>query len=187
MGGRKLEKHRLVCHPDTPSAQVSAVEVELRMSDANEVLFSFVVRGTDGLVVPEPASRARADGLWSTTCFECFLRPHGGGAYQEYNFSPSGRWAAYAFDGYREGMRELAVDVEPWVERDGDAEDGAYVCAANLDLASAPALPVRLGLSAIIEEEGGRKSYWALAHAPGPPDFHHPDCFTIELAPPTRA
>jgi len=29
-----------------------------------------------------------------------------------------------------------------------------------------------------------RKSYWALAHPPGAPDFHDPSCFTATLAPP---
>jgi hypothetical protein len=41
--------------------------------------------------------------------------------------------------------------------------------------------PARLGLSAVIEEANGRKSYWALAHPPGKPDFHHSDCFVLEL------
>jgi len=35
----------------------------------------------------------------------------------------------------------------------------------------------------VIEEKDGAKSYWALAHPPGAPDFHHRDCFAIELAP----
>jgi hypothetical protein len=39
----------------------------------------------------------------------------------------------------------------------------------------------RLGLAAVIEEKGGRISYWALAHAPGKPDFHHRDCFQLRL------
>ena len=30
-----------------------------------------------------------------------------------------------------------------------------------------------IGLSAILEEEDGTKSYWALAHPPDKPDFHH--------------
>jgi len=41
----------------------------------------------------------------------------------------------------------------------------------------------RLGLSALIEEPSGHKSYWALAHPPGKADFHHPDCFAHELFP----
>jgi hypothetical protein len=40
----------------------------------------------------------------------------------------------------------------------------------------------RLGLSALIEDASGRKSYWALAHPPGKPDFHHADCFAYELS-----
>jgi len=39
-----------------------------------------------------------------------------------------------------------------------------------------------LGLSAVLEETNGRKSYWALVHRPGQPDFHHSDCFTLEFS-----
>ena len=39
----------------------------------------------------------------------------------------------------------------------------------------------RLALTAVIEETGGAKSYWALKHAPGKPDFHHADGFVLEL------
>ncbi|OYY67097.1 MAG: hypothetical protein B7Y49_00295 [Sphingomonas sp. 28-62-11] len=38
-----------------------------------------------------------------------------------------------------------------------------------------------LALSAVIEETNGTKSYWALAHASGAPDFHHADAFAVEL------
>ena len=34
---------------------------------------------------------------------------------------------------------------------------------------------IRVSITAVIEEKGGRKSYWALAHPPGRPDFHHAD------------
>ena len=40
-----------------------------------------------------------------------------------------------------------------------------------------------IGLSAVIEEIGGTKSYWALAHGRGPPDFHDPTCFAYHLPP----
>ena len=65
-----------------------------------------------------------------------------------------------------------------------------YTLRATLDLANLPPFPpptrggtrVRLGLSAVIEETSGRKSYWALAHPPGKPDFHHADCFAFEFS-----
>jgi hypothetical protein len=39
-----------------------------------------------------------------------------------------------------------------------------------------------VSIAAVIEEEGGKMSYWALAHPPGQPNFHHPDCFVASLA-----
>jgi len=39
----------------------------------------------------------------------------------------------------------------------------------------------------VIEEEGGVKSYWSLAHAADAPDFHDPACFALALAAPTGA
>lgn len=155
------------------------------MDDADGALFTFVVRGCDRLVVPGPAMPTRTDGLWATTCFEAFLRPPVGDAYQEYNFSPSGAWAAYGFTGNRRGMRELALVADPFIGRDEDADPDVCAWHVDLDLTHLPAGPFRLALSAVIEEVGGRKSYWALAHPPGAPDFHHLDCFAAELAPTT--
>ena len=40
----------------------------------------------------------------------------------------------------------------------------------------------QLGLSAVLEEVDGTKSYWALTHPGDKPDFHHPDCFAAKLA-----
>ena len=53
---------------------------------------------------------------------------------------------------------------------------------ATLDLGAAlpPHATWRLGLSAVVETGEGL-SYWALAHAPGRADFHHRDCFALEL------
>ena len=53
---------------------------------------------------------SRRDNLWQSTCFECFLKGDGKEAYQEWNFSPSGDWAAYDFEAEREGM-ELAGET----------------------------------------------------------------------------
>ena len=174
----------LVPHPDTPPGSIKAVEVELYMNDGNEMLLCYEVLGP-GLVLPEWVSPERADGLWKTTCFELFLRSLMSDAYQEFNFSPSSQWAAYAFDGYRSGMKPIELSLDPHIQEEPesrkDGQDAPYVLGADVDLAETPPGPLLMALSAVIEEEGGRKSYWALAHPPGAPDFHHPDCFTIEL------
>ena len=38
-----------------------------------------------------------------------------------------------------------------------------------------------LGLSAVLEERDGTKSYWSLAHSSEKPDFHMCDCFVGKL------
>ena len=62
----------------------------------------------------------------------------------------------------------------------GGIEGDAYVLHAAFDLPGQG--PWRLGLCAVIEETDGQKSYWAAAHPPGKPDFHHADSFVVELA-----
>ena len=53
--------------------------------------------------------------------------------------------------------------------------------------AGLPALPWEFGLSAVIEEEGGAKSLWALRHGEGKADFHADACFAARLAAPQGA
>lgn len=170
--------HRLKPHRDTPPSGVAAVEVA-QLGIANAVLrLRFVVRGAAGLLLPPPTSPGRANGLWQTTCFELFLRGVDDDSYVEFNFSPSGQWAAYAFTGTRTGMRDLALSADPHVEAAGAGTD--FVLDVAVDLASVP-VARRMSLTAVIEETDGTKSYWALAHPPGKPDFHDPACFVLEL------
>jgi hypothetical protein len=37
-------------------------------------------------------------------------------------------------------------------------------------------------MAAVIEDDAGGLSYWGLRHAPGKPDFHHPNGFALEVA-----
>jgi hypothetical protein len=133
--------------------------------------------------IPPIAAATRADNLWQHTCFEAFIGASSDGSYYEFNFSPSTQWAAYRFSGYREGMSPATeIDAMP-IETCSGAE--RYTLQASLDLAQLSDLPrnsaLRLGLSAVIEDTHGSKSYWALAHPPGKPDFHHADCFAHEF------
>jgi len=169
-----VEGLHLVCHPDTPARSVQSVEVAVQYHSGRWLL-GFEVVGDTPLVSPR-AAPARTDGLWRTTCFELFVGTAGEG-YAEYNFSPSTQWAAYAFTRYREGMTPLPIDP-PLIE---PVEKGIRV---TLDFPVAAIGQVRLGLSAVIEEQDGTKSWWALAHPPGKPDFHHPACFALELPAP---
>ncbi|WP_260599309.1 DOMON-like domain-containing protein [Sphingomonas endolithica] len=165
-------------HPDTPPARVRGVVVDL-VATATGLLLTFIVEGGDALLLPEAKSPLRAGGLWKTTCFELFLAPGGSESYLEFNYAPSTEWAAYGFDSYRAGMRDLPQIAPPHIARGGP--DAGYIIEVDQELDDIPPGPCHIGLSAVIEEVDGTKSYWALAHAPGPPDFHNRDCFTGRL------
>jgi hypothetical protein len=131
----------------------------------------------DKFLLPESAEPERKDGLWKTTCFEAFLRPVGEDAYREWNFAPSGEWAAYDFASYREGGTE--ADVAPPYVR---VEDNLTWWALGATIAVGADEHWQLGLSAVLEEKDGTKSYWAIAHPEGDkPDFHDPACFAAHL------
>ena len=129
-------------------------------------------------VVPEPAEAERVDGLWRTTCFEAFLRAGDEEAYREWNFAPSGQWAAYDFSAYRADMSSAEVAAPPYIR----VEDNLTWWALGVTIAVESDASWELGLSAVLEEKDGTKSYWALAHPADKPDFHDPGCFTARLA-----
>ncbi len=184
MKERCLETYSLICHPDTPASAVTEIEVSVERTGSGLWLRFHAELDLDRLVLPGPASAARTDGLWSTTCFEAFLRPDSDAGYMEINFSPSSQWAAYDFTGYREGMSPAVLATAPAIGL--DASDEHFALEADIvGLPVQAGSKVQLALSAVIEEAGGTKSYWALAHPPGKPDFHHPDCFALILAPPS--
>jgi len=129
-------------------------------------------------VIPEPGEPQRMDDLWKTTCFEAFLRAAGEEAYREWNFSPSGNWAAYDFSSCREGKTDPDV-AAPYVR----IEDNMTWWAMGATFTADADIDWSLGLSAVLEEKDGTKSYWALAHGEGSkPDFHDPACFTAHLS-----
>jgi len=166
----------LIPHPATPPARAGmTLDAWVERWDDDRVEVSFHLHTpTDTLVIPDKPRRGRADELWKTTCFELFVATPSG--YREYNFSPTGAWAAYDFTGQREGMSKPAIEPP---EIDGEDIGDKLLLDAILDLPETG----RFGLAAVVEEVGGTKSYWALAHGAAKPDFHHPACFAADLPP----
>ncbi|MBB5687237.1 DOMON-like domain-containing protein [Sphingobium boeckii] len=162
-------------HPDTPSAGAISIGVTVERNAANLLRLRYQVTGdVSGIAFPPIGEGVRTDGLWQTTCFEAFVRTGDTEGYEELNFAPSGDWAGYHFETYREGMQEAAL----FPSLDFNRENA--ILTATIQLSPATSI-WHLGLSAVIEEKSGTKSYWALAHPPGKPDFHHRDCFALDL------
>ncbi len=151
----------------------------VQLKDGRTML-RYRVDGCCDLVLPPFAGKGRADELWQTTCFELFLG-NGSGPYLEFNFSPSARWAAYFFSSYREGR----VEPEPGMQPDIHVGQGQEIFLLTAFLSTEDvAGATHANVSAVIDEKGGTKSYWALAHPPGKPDFHDPACFAAILPAP---
>ena len=183
--GRYNGAMRLVLkmHPDSTSSAANSVEVEVTPVRDGAFTLSYVVTGNiSGLLLPPVVASTRADELWRHTCFEAFFSIPPEAGYYEFNFSPSTQWAAYRFSGYRSGMQVASGIDSPRIETSSSADSYTLRAALDPDRANLPQnARWRLGLSALIEETNGNTSYWALAHAPGKPDFHHADCFTYEF------
>jgi hypothetical protein len=175
-------RQTLRLHPDSSSFAVTHIEVEITRPQTRSLALAYVVTGKIGdVALPVVAAAARRDELWRHTCFEAFVGA--GVGYYEFNFAPSTHWAAYRFSSYRAGMRVAAEIGAPQIAVEWTPE--RYTLQASLQLDRRPLscdATLRLGLSAVIEEHSGRRSYWALAHPPGKADFHHSDCFALEIS-----
>jgi hypothetical protein len=181
MNGRVCQK--LAMHPASRCGVVQAVDVAIAREAPGALRISFRVDGQiDRLHLPKAAMPMRADGLWQHSCFEAFLRANGADRYHEFNFSPSGAWAAYRFTGRRTGLVS-PVMTAPAIQTERAA--GSFGLSVVIALAELPDLAcasaIHAGIAAVIEDEHGTLSYWALAHRSPQPDFHDPATFTLAL------
>lgn len=171
----------LACHPETPSEAIEGIDVWVGVAPGDTLTLAFVLEcDLSTLRIPEPRASRRAGGLWRHTCFEAFVMAGEGPGYREFNFSPSGEWAVYSFRGYRDGG-ELASELAPRITVRRTLNRLELEAQISRDFLP-PGRPLRLALSAVVEDADGVLSYWALQHPPGKPDFHHADSFAMQLA-----
>lgn len=177
-----MQAYRLIPHPATNPVSVTSIEVRVKTNDPNWLSMRWRIDGAAKLVLPRIGNKVRAHELWRSTCFELFLKPQGQESYQEWNLSPSRQWNAYVFDRYREGMRDLEMERAPDCVWHGGR--GFALFDTAIPRIALPDANCAMALAAIIEEEGGRLSYWSIAHPDAErPDFHHSACFAAVLDP----
>jgi hypothetical protein len=159
---------------------VRDLKVDLLLLPKGDLAIAFCLEGQlDDLRIPPSLPRQPTDGLWKHSCFELFLMGDDGPAYREFNLSPSGAWAAHDYADYRQGGVPL------------DMTEPGIICTATPQaltleaVIAAPALPqgaqLQVGLCAVIEDQQGALSYWALAHPSAKPDFHRSSGFQLHL------
>lgn len=159
--------HPLMLHVACDLGPIRAVTASVTATDKG-CEAEFVLDGhIPAIIVPPQATPERRDNLWQTTCFEIFWQPLGAKSYREFNLSPSGQWAAYDFDSFREGMRDAPVEAVAIT----CSHDAAGLVLRARIAADLPA-PAQVALNAVIEHADSSKQYWALAFPPGKPEFH---------------
>lgn len=174
----------LICHPQMRADGVRGVTARVHRPPGESLAVTFVLDGAlSRLRIPPPSAPRQAHRLWEHTCFEVFITRDDTAAYHEFNLAPSGEWAIYAFQRYREiaPLPDEVAAPQITVHRSVDRlELGVLLCLSSLAATHADT-PLRLALATVIEEDGGHLSYWALRHPSGTPDFHHPDAFALTV------
>lgn len=164
---------------------VRSLEARAAFLPDGNLSIAYLLRGDMvRLLVQQESTPGRRDLLWEHTCFEAFVGMGGQSAYREFNFSPAGNWAAYAFSDYRQRDESIALDAAPQIT------SRLFAGRIEVDVVvPGEALPrmaesLQIGLAAVVEAADtvdGRHSYWALRHPAARPDFHHRSGFALEL------
>lgn len=168
-------------HPFQEEEELADVTLSVQVHPKKDRLsLCYLLQGDLSTVLfPLPsASPSRIDGLYKHTCFEIFLSDENG-RYIEWNFSPSGDWCIFTFQGYRQGIEH------PLKNSHRSFFDFSIILRESLELRVALSLkeirgflttPTKLQISSVIETKKNTLSYWALQHGPKP-DFHAPAQF----------
>jgi hypothetical protein len=165
---------------------VSGIEASVCRIGGQALDIKYILKGDlTQLRIPTLASPHRTDRLWQRTCFEAFVSVKGEADYYEFNFAPSGEWAAYSFQRYRDGSALADDKFVPQITVRSEADRLDLDATIRLDRLPTitPHASLHMALCAVIEDQSGKLSYWALRHPPGDPDFHHADCFALDLEP----
>ena len=161
----------LMLHRACDAGPIRAVTANVRSTGGGCVTEFRLDGDIGGIVLPPQAPSVRTDDLWKTTCFEVFWQGLGETRYREFNFSPSGQWAAYDFAEYRDKAGDVPIDA---ISLACSYDDRELVLRANIT-ADLPT-PAQVSLSVVIENANGALQYWAMAFPPGKPDFHSEAC-----------
>ncbi|MCX7058252.1 MAG: DOMON-like domain-containing protein [Proteobacteria bacterium] len=180
---RQLTSHLLLHPASPPYAAALALEAYARLAADGALELRFVLEGAlDEVRVPSLALPVRTDGLWRHTCCEVFVGHPGGPDYLEFNLSPSGEWAAYAFSAYRTPapMPALAAPAMEVTRTPSRLELLSRVEPVAWAMLGDPAL-LEVGLTAVVEGVDGQLRHHALHHPLERPDFHDARSFMLRL------
>jgi hypothetical protein len=193
IGGRYMTHsvHTVLAgHHDNRTYFRERVEVTLTQEADGGIAITYIISDiSSDIRVPTPDTPAPEGALWQTTCCELFVNPVEQTGYREFNFSPSGQWAAHDFLDIRKPAPTAPNCATPEIK--AKREKSRLQLDVKLPKSAFPrAASLRLAVNVILQANDGTLAYWALTHPPGKPDFHHHAGFVLNLGPmgfrPTR-
>jgi alkane 1-monooxygenase len=175
--------------PFRPNAWSEKIELDVQASRASAgIQLRYRLHATDpallASLIPTKTSEpgTRRDELWKTTCFEAFIGQKNSEAYFEFNASPAGDWAWYAFEGYRNGMRkpELAANAAPKLLERRLTADRFEMTWLIPYAALGAAKHTTLSPTAVLDH-GGDLAYYSIKHAGNEANFHLRESFIVRI------
>lgn len=170
-----------------PPSPISPISIGVELLKLEGTLqIGFCLKGAiDLLKLPQPVENPeRREGLFHHTCLELFIQ-RGGQQYLEFNFSFTGDWCVFHFDGYRKkSMTPITLDSTLFELRHLSHSASEASLKVNIPLKKIDFLGVgegTLGLSAVLEHPLNILSYWALVHTSTQPDFHQAGSFIAKV------
>ncbi|MCE1239879.1 MAG: DOMON-like domain-containing protein [Azonexaceae bacterium] len=171
--------HALHCHAASKPPAGLVVAAEVGRLATGGLRLHYRIFGIDALRIPALRPAMPVDGLWRHTCCEAFVAGDTDSSYHEFNFSPSGCWAAYRFTDTRQRDENWQIPQPLRVDR---MDDGRMLhLVVELPAGVLPPDATRIGLTMVAEHADGELSYWALRHTAERPDFHLRDSFMLPL------
>lgn len=130
----------------------------------------------------DTSENERVVGLWESTCFELFILSPSG-KYYEFNFSPSGNWNIFYFESYRSDLKEAIDCPTPLIDVRAHKEKKIHLTYDLFELPNGffEMGKMKVGITAVLEDNKKSKSFWSLAHPKDKADFHSPIGMTIKL------
>jgi hypothetical protein len=166
------------------SSKLPQIEINGRVNRKGNILsIEYQLFGDLNAISIDPpvSTPSRQFHLWEATCFEFFIGIPGDRNYWEFNLSPSGDWAVFALDDYRQGLRnELAFTSLPFQV---DLYPNYITLSLEFDLSELilAEQDLEMSVTTVIKSSQGELSYWAIKHSGKEADFHLRDSFAIKL------
>jgi hypothetical protein len=170
--------------PFSTASSLPQIEISGRVNRKDNILsIEYQLFGDlSSISIAPPANPpSRQFHLWEATCFEFFIGIPGDRNYWEFNLSPSGDWAVFALDDYRQGLRdETAFTSLPFKV---DRYPNYITLNLAFDLSELIFLEqdLEMSVTTVIKSSQNELSYWAITHFGKEADFHLRDSFSIEL------